>query len=552
MKRKFIQKVIALAGSVMMLTASLPAPVFAVEEVTEENAEQQNEEASEQKDETVAEETTADVSVEENVSEENITEQAPSEENLTEEAPVQEEKVEEEVPVVSETATEETVSEVVEETEEAVSEESEDCTVEEEIAVDDDSAVVVDDEEIKEDAADCFVAPVDNSVSEKEAEEEVEENGPTGVFTGITIDGNFSDWDAVSKTPAGASNFYCGVTAVAVVQQDDMVYVYIKDTGCGTASWSGPNMNGTFELISDLGYRKVLQLNSENNGAVYSVSGIEGAQVAYTTGEWDQGGEWEISFPASQLPLNNSTYGFGFYMVEPYITGIVDTSHEDHSKEFDGIVYDGLYGDWTYYPHTLIQYATPGTWQEVADGEGALYTQGNRLYGHVYTKMSTHLTEHGDEMTYGVVLRINGDDNLWFEFRLVTADEEGNVIWNPDTNRLAEGTYEYYITYHRGWSGQEEKKLADILGNEVYGKMMITKTASRDEAEWYLDLGKIADLFGLQETDMQLLEVKYERIGDKWLQTAGASSGPVAGILLSMAVAGGALILKKKRTAIEL
>ncbi len=552
MKRKFIQKVIALAGSVMMLTASLPAPVFAVEEVTEENAEQQNEEASEQKDETVAEETTADVSVEENVSEENITEQAPSEENLTEEAPVQEEKVEEEVPVVSETATEETVSEVVEETEEAVSEESEDCTVEEEIAVDDDSAVVVDDEEIKEDAADCFVAPVDNSVSEKEAEEEVEENGPTGVFTGITIDGNFSDWDAVSKTPAGASNFYCGVTAVAVVQQDDMVYVYIKDTGCGTASWSGPNMNGTFELISDLGYRKVLQLNSENNGAVYSVSGIEGAQVAYTTGEWDQGGEWEISFPASQLPLNNSTYGFGFYMVEPYITGIVDTSHEDHSKEFDGIVYDGLYGDWTYYPHTLIQYATPGTWQEVADGEGALYTQGNRLYGHVYTKMSTHLTEHGDEMTYGVVLRINGDDNLWFEFRLVTADEEGNVIWNPDTNRLAEGTYEYYITYHRGWSGQEEKKLADILGNEVYGKMMITKTASRDEAEGYLDLGKITDLFGLQETDMQLLEVKYERIGDKWLQTAGASSGPVAGILLSMAVAGGALILKKKRTAIEL
>ena len=533
-----------MAGSVMMLTASLPAPVFAAEEATvEENTAAENEEnASEENTETAAEETVT----EENVSEEKAPVEAEAqEENVTEENAPEEVEAPEAEPAPVDNTTEETVEEADEE-EEAVSEESEDCWTWEETVKDDGDVEVEGDDGIHE----TETVPVNDGVTEKEAEDELENEELTGVFTGITIDGNFSDWDAVSKTPAGASDFYCGVTAVAVVQQDDMVYVYIRDTGCGTASWSGPNMNGTFEFISDLGYRKVLQLNSENNGAVYSVSGIEGAQVAYTTGEWDQGGEWEISFPASQLPLNNSTYGFGFYMVDPYITGIVDTSHEDHSKEFSGIVYDGLYGDWTYYPHTLIQYATPGTWKEVADGEGALYTQGNRLYGHVYTKMSTHLTEHGDEMTYGVVLRINGDNNLWFEFRLVTADEEGNVIWNPDTNRLAEGTYEYYITYHRGWSGQEEKKLADILGNEVYGKMMITKTASRDEAEWYLELGKIADLFGLQETDMQLLEVKYERIGDKWLQTAGASSGPVAGILLSMAVAGGALLLKKRENSI--
>ncbi|MCR4584544.1 MAG: hypothetical protein K5686_02365 [Lachnospiraceae bacterium] len=543
MKRKFIQKLIAMAGSVMMLTASLPAPVYAAADSVEESTAAENEETSAEQDVTAEETESADdntavteepAPVEEapEVTEEEVPVSDPAPENVSEEAPE------------TETVNEDTVEEPVEE--ETVSEDSEECFPWETVPENNDVEV-----EGGDDVPEITTPEVleDDGVSEKEAEETVKDDEPTGVFTGITIDGNFSDWDAVSKTPAGASDFYCGVTAVAVVQQDDMVYVYIRDTGCGTASWSGPNMNGTFELISDLGYRKVLQLNSENNGAVYSVSGIEGAQVAYTTGEWDQGGEWEISFPASQLPLNNSTYGFGFYMVDPYITGIVDTSHEDHSKEFDGIVYDGLYGDWTYYPHTLIQYATPGTWKEVADGEGALYTQGNRLYGHVYTKMSTHLTEHGDEMTYGVVLRINGDNNLWFEFRLVTADEEGNVIWNPDTNRLAEGTYEYYITYHRGWSGQDQKKLADILGNEVYGKMMITKTASRDEAEWYLELGKIADLFGLQETDMQLLEVKYERIGDKWLQTAGASSGPVAGILLSMAVAGGALILRKKKTA---
>ncbi len=547
MKRKLFQKIIAMAGSVMMLTASLPAPVFAVEETTTEETEAATEDAvpeeapaEEAKEETAPEETPA---AEPTPAESEVTEAEPEavetdvvEEEVQEETPVSEVEEPVEAPAAEPAPAEEPVAEEAapEEDEEAVVEDAGDCWWP---------------EENQDDKEDATAEVISGGVSEKEAEEETDKEELSGIFTGITIDGDFSDWDAVSKTPAGADNFYCGVTAVAVVQQDDMVYVYIRDTGCGTASWSGPNMNGTFQLISDLGYRKVLQLNSENNGAVYSVSGIEGAQVAYTTGEWDQGGEWEISFPASQLPLNNSTYGFGFYMVDPYITGIVDTSHEDHSSEFNGIVYDGLYGDWTYYPHTLIQYATPGTWQEVADGEGALYTQGNRLYGHVYTKMSTHLTEHGDEMTYGVVLRINGDDNLWFEFRLVTADEEGNVIWNPDTNRLEEGTYEYYITYHRGWSGQEEKKLADIIGNEVYGKMMITKTASRDEAEWYLDLGKIADLFGLQETDMQLLEVKYERIGDKWLQTAGASSGPVAGILLSMAVAGGALMLKKRKTA---
>ena len=204
MKRKFIQKIIALAGSVMMLAASLPAPVIAAEDGT-------------------SEENTITV-FEESVYEEETDGEEDTEEPRKKNREKKSSDIDLDLPIEKEEPEYEVASEPEED------------------------------------------------VSETEAEEAASCEEPTGVFTGITIDGDFSDWDAVAKTPAGAGDFYSGVTAVAVVQLNDMVYVYIRDTGCGTASWSGPNMNGTFEFISDLGYRKVLQLNSENNGKIYSVT----------------------------------------------------------------------------------------------------------------------------------------------------------------------------------------------------------------------------------------------------------------------------------------
>ena len=398
--------------------------------------------------------------------------------------------------------------------------------------------------------------PLGKELPAEESEEEEEE----AVYDGIRIDGSFADWEAISKTDAGGSSEYQDfLKAVAVVQEDDYIYVYIRDTGIGAAAWSGPHGNGQFSIVTDLGYSVLFQLHAQNNGAAVSISGVDGAECAYHTKGWGYDGEWEVSIPLSELPHNRGSYAFGYYQAEPFIgeiadkrekddvTGEVSEGTEKKADVFDGIGYDGLYGDWNSYPHTLIQYATSGTHEKYVDGEGALYADGDTLYGHVVTRMAAHLTEHGEEMQYGVVLRINQDDDYWFEFRLVDVDAAGNINWNVNVADQENGTHEYYIVDTRGWSNAAS--LSDITrGNNVYGKIRITKSDISDEAEWKLDLGLLADHFGLEETDMQVLEVKYERIGDRWLQTAGASTGPAAGILLSMAVAGtAAAVLRRKK-----
>ncbi len=392
--------------------------------------------------------------------------------------------------------------------------------------------------------------------------EEEEDTDGEDAYEGIVIDGRFEDWNSVSKTDAGGSDAYQDfLEACAVIQEGDYIYVYIRDTGIGAAAWSGPHGNGQFSLVTDLGYSVLFQLHSTDNGAHVSISGVNGAECAYSTKGWGYSGEWEISIPVSELPYSRGTFAFGYYQADPFIGEVADNREKDgvtgnttgegnNGQQSDElIVLDGLYGDWNSYPHSLIHYATSGTWDKYVDGEGALYSDGGNLYGHVVTRMGAHLTEHGEEMQYGVVLRINQDNNLWFEFRLIDVDANGNINWNVNVADQENGTHEYYIVDTRGWSSAAT--LEDIdEGNHIYGRIRIAKSDISDEAEWKLDLGLIAEKFGLEETDLQVLEVRYERIGDKWLQTAGASTGPAAGILLSMAAAGSAIVLQRRKNTI--
>ena len=391
---------------------------------------------------------------------------------------------------------------------------------------------------------------------------EEEEGYKEEIYDGIVIDGRFEDWNSVSKTDAGGSDAYQDfLEACAVIQEGDYIYVYIRDTGIGAAAWSGPHGNGQFSLVTDLGYTVLFQLHSTDNGAHVSISGVNGAECAYSTKGWGYSGEWEISIPVSELPYSRGTFAFGYYQADPFIGEVADNREKDgvtgnttgegnNGQQSDElIVLDGLYGDWNSYPHSLIHYATSGTWDKYVDGEGALYSDGGNLYGHVVTRMGAHLTEHGEEMQYGVVLRINQDNNLWFEFRLIDVDANGNINWNVNVADQENRTHEYYIVDTRGWSSAATLEEIDE-GNHIYGRIRIAKSDISDEAEWKLDLGLIAEKFGLEETDLQVLEVRYERIGDKWLQTAGASTGPVAGILLSMTAAGSAIVLQRRKNVI--
>lgn len=355
------------------------------------------------------------------------------------------------------------------------------------------------------------------------------------VYEGITIDGLYSDWDAVTKYPApdardGRPSY---LDSAAMVFDGDKVYIYLKEAEHTNGGYNaGSHSNGQYAITTDLGNTLLVQLTYGGE-----VSGLDGAEAAHV------GGQWEVSVPASQLPAYRDSISFGLYQQEPFIYDVTNLNGQGSGGSFVGIVYDGNYSDWDYYPHTLIEYDTAGTSHHVPDGEGALYADGSTLYGHVRTVHPDHLMEGGTELAYAITIRFNEDDSQVFYPRLISGSE-ANPDWS-DVQSLPEGTYEFLLVNTNGWG--KEADLVTGMGNRVYGRMFITVTEFKHECEFYLDLEKVAELLGCDATDFKVIQARFGRIGDEWITTAGASSGAYMGILICCAFAGGVLIWKKRK-----
>lgn len=160
---------------------------------------------------------------------------------------------------------------------------------------------------------------------------------------------------------------------------------------------------------------------------------------------------WEVSVPKKDLPSYEKNLSFGLYAASdedfrPFVSDVANLDGSDgNSGSFSGITYDGMYGDWSDYPHDTIEYATSGTQEERVDAKGALYYQGEgKIFGHVVTQMKAHRQEHGGEFAYSVTIRVNKDKDKVFYPRLVAVDPSGNINWDPSFTK--DGTYEYYIS----------------------------------------------------------------------------------------------------------
>lgn len=378
-------------------------------------------------------------------------------------------------------------------------------------------------------------------------------------YAGITIDGDESDWDAVAKTSVNENKGWDTVDEVAVVWDGDYIYLYFKAYGDGNGSgnWNsvtggGPNNNGQYAFVTDLGKQLLIQLQTVDGQP--AVSGVDGAMVAVNTQAWGEAPfVWEVAIPSSLLPEYNSTINFGFYLGETLISDIANMQGGEPEGSFDGVTYDGHYSDWDYYPHTTIEYATAGTHEHVTDAVGALYSTNGLLYGHVETNMPAHLAEAGGEFTYAVTIRLNGNENYQFYPRFVTVDESGNIDYNPQLLGLSQGTYEFYVIDTQGWGAEGASNISQIMeieneyGNVYYGKMYVTVGASEDNMEFELDLVKIAAKFGLDGDSITTVEGQWGRIGQQWVSTAGTSTGAVVGVALCAAVAGFGVWQNKKR-----
>lgn len=374
-------------------------------------------------------------------------------------------------------------------------------------------------------------------------------------YEGIIIDGQFADWNAVTKTSVNENKGWNTVDEVAMVWDGDYIYLYFmaQGEGYGIGNWAsvtgaGPYNNGQFAITTDLGKTLLIQLSSDGGG---SVKGVDGAQVAVNNRDWFGAPHmWEVSIPSSALGAYKNMISFGIYQGDTLVYdvanlqgGAEDTDEEN--KDFNGIVIDGLYGDWENYPHTVIQYATGGTQEHKVDGEAALYSTEGMLYAHAKTEMKAHRKEAGGEFTSAVTIRLNGKYDFYPQF--VTVDAWGNINYSPQLSNLPKGTYEFYIIDATGWKTAANISELEKCHNALYGRMYVTVGSSSDEMEFEMDLAKLAEKFGMDADEIKTIEAQWGRIGQQWVSTAGASTGTWAGLLICFAGVGVASYIQHRR-----
>ena len=391
-------------------------------------------------------------------------------------------------------------------------------------------------------------------------QQEEEEEKPAARYEGITIDGDFSDWDAVAKVSVNENKGWDTVDEAAMVWDGDYIYLYFMAAGDanGAGNWTsvcgaGPHNNGQYVITTDLGRMLLIQLKQDG-----TVGGIDGAHAAINNKEWFGAPHmWEVAIPSDELPQYNNTISFGLYQGQTFVSDVANLQGNPDAgdEKFEGITYDGLYGDWDYYPHELIQYATSGTQEHVDDAEAAMYSSNGKLYAHVVTNMPAHLQEAGGEFTAAVTIRINSDKNFYPQF--VAVDAAGNINYNAKILGLAPGTYEFYMIDSQGWKtatnisqfdeSDDSNEYGNPYHNAVFGRMYVTVSPSEDHMEYEVDLTTLAAKFGMEPDNIETLHGQWGRIGQQWVTTAGTPTGAGMGLFLCLSTTGIAYLAQRKR-----
>lgn len=391
---------------------------------------------------------------------------------------------------------------------------------------------------------------------------------PNAAYNGIVIDGEFADWDAVPRYPFYDNPEHNGqVPYTSMVWDGDKVYIYLESKLDDDPNQPANNFwvfansgyNGVYEIRTDLNKRLIFQICPTDSPNHCYIAGVDGAEIKITDNP--HGPNYcEISIPTSELPEYLNTISFGAYLYDTSVpnVGNMNDPQAGMDKSFNGIVYDGYYADWKYYPHSIIYYDGQGIHvneSNAIDGEQALWSNGETIFGHVVTEHVDHLAEGGGEFTEAVTIRVN--DNLDFHPRMVRVDPDGTIHWNDSqVKNLPDGEYEYYLFDANAWSNCTnisqftDPTVAEYVKGtqQIYGKIHITVGASKDECEYYIDSEALAKKFGMDPDDIKTISSQFGRIGQQWATTAGTSTGAFLGILLCLATVSGTYFCKKKKS----
>ena len=429
-----------------------------------------------------------------------------------------------------------------------------------------DTTTNADDEEGTTTAAEADTTATDTTEADTEEADTAAEEAAAAyadvsddaLYSGIQIDGDFSDWAAIDKV----YDFNANLTEAAMIWDHDYVYLYLKEGVKHPDGWemyegnihaATPYSNGNFCIETNTGYKSSVIVHGSNSGSVTAKVNDTYVDIAYKKHIY------EIAIPVELLKgyndktssLNLGTMG-GWNDTPNYImmgvshwnpdagtTGGGENQDKDdnNSDLYDKttyIKYDYDFSDWDDYPHQTIDYSTGGS--HGADAEGALYSDGEYLYGHI-----KYYGGYYPDIFGFFELAINEKYHRTLMLNARAVDNDGNILWNYNTSDLKPGSYEFHIYGAETIDGG--------AWDTDYGVLYIElQKHGRLNAEFRLDQSKIAHYYKCDQTDIKSLDMRFIRIGYKWISCAGTSTGPILGMAISgFAVLGSMWFYNRKK-----
>lgn len=205
------------------------------------------------------------------------------------------------------------------------------------------------------------------------------------------------------------------------------------------------------------------------------------------------------------------------------------------------LVIDGYYSDWDSVLHSDIG------WGGSFVHSGALVLQDDALYVHLAAAdnwnrkqlptSAMHLYINGN-IQYDSQGNPTEDSSMMIQLAEVNGDL---TMGNPLKNNLKGplllddlGAFEY-----DGWPKRYLGEAAFTIfdRNHVEG----------DQCEYKIDLAQIADYFGVNDNEIYEITMYFPRLGAQLLTVTGVSTGPYIGVALGVLIAGGVLLLRKKK-----
>lgn len=259
----------------------------------------------------------------------------------------------------------------------------------------------------------------------------------------------------------------------------------------------------------------------------------------------------ETTGGAVDSPAEETTDGAIELPEEETTDSAVEMPEETEETPFDfgettlsvssALVIDGYYSDWDSVLHSDIG------WGGSFVHSGALVLQDDALYVHL---IAADNWNNKQLPTSAMHLYING--NIQYDSQgnptedssmmLQLAEVNGDMtMGSPLKNNLKGplllddlGAFEY-----DGWPKRYLGEAAFTIfdRNHVEG----------DQCEYKIDMAQIADYFGVDDNEIYEITMYFPRLGAQLLTVTGVSTGPYIGVALGVLIAGGVLLLRKKK-----